>query len=162
MRTTLLITTAVAALLLTAGAAPAQTLKNIAPQLAPAAQRSAPAEKIAPPMHAGERKAPETTGQGAQALSPGHGGNADVKGTVGAGGRADDDSKAKANVRAGTDVKAQQESGQSTSDRASSSSNQTAPDDKSGASLSACEAANAGKDCEQNLKSTTGSNPDSK
>jgi len=30
------------------------------------------------------------------------------------------------------------------------------------ASLSACEAANAGKDCEQNPKSTTGSNPDSK
>lgn len=30
------------------------------------------------------------------------------------------------------------------------------------ASLSACQAANAGKDCEQNPKSTTGSNPDSK
>lgn len=30
------------------------------------------------------------------------------------------------------------------------------------ASLSACQAANAGKDCEQNPKATTGSNPSSK
>jgi Protein of unknown function (DUF1236) len=51
-----------AALLLMAGTAPAQ-MKDEPPARAPAAQRHAPAEKIAPSMRAGERKTPETTGQ---------------------------------------------------------------------------------------------------
>jgi hypothetical protein len=87
MKTIMLVTTAAAALLLTTGAAPAETLKNIAPEPAPAAQRGAPAEKIAPPMHAGQRKMLETTGQGPQALKPGRGDSADPSdATVGAGG----------------------------------------------------------------------------
>jgi len=134
MKTTLLISAAAAAVLLTAGAAPADTLKNVAPERAPAAQRNAPAEKIAPPMHAGERKAPETTGQGPRALAPGRGGNAELKGTVDAGVRADDpDAKAgaKANIKAGADVKAQQKSDDSAK---ASSSGQSATGDKSDAS----------------------------
>ena len=69
MRKSTLLSTVAAALLLTAGAATAQEMKkDAAPAPAPAAQQSAPAEKIAPPMKAGEkkaetRKAPETTGQ---------------------------------------------------------------------------------------------------
>jgi hypothetical protein len=62
MKTTYLLTTAAAALLIT-GAASAQTM-NPAPQRAPAAQQNAPAEKVAPSMHAGEHKSPaSTTGQ---------------------------------------------------------------------------------------------------
>jgi hypothetical protein len=99
MRTTMLMTTAATALLLTAGAVPAETLKNVAPERAPAAQRNAPAEKIAPPMHAGERKMRETAGQGGQALEPGHGANVDLKGTVGAGAHAN-----KSGAKAGTDT----------------------------------------------------------
>jgi hypothetical protein len=86
MKTTFLITTAAATLLLSAGAAPGETLKNVAPERAPAAQRNAPAEKIAPPMHRDAREAPETTGQAPQMLEPGHGSNVDLQGTVGAGG----------------------------------------------------------------------------
>jgi hypothetical protein len=85
MKTIMLVTTAAAALLLTAGTAPAETLRNVAPERAPAAQRNAPAEKIAPPIHTGERRTPDTTGQGPQALEPGRGSNTELKGTVGAG-----------------------------------------------------------------------------
>jgi type IV secretory pathway VirB10-like protein len=68
-----LLSTVAAALLLTAGIASAQTMNKdeAAPNSAPAAQQKAPAEKIAPVMKPGEkkagiqRKAPETTGQAA-------------------------------------------------------------------------------------------------
>jgi hypothetical protein len=63
MKTHYLLTTAAAALLLGTVAASAQTLQNVQPERAPAAQQNAPAEKVAPPMNAGERKKPETTGQ---------------------------------------------------------------------------------------------------
>jgi Protein of unknown function (DUF1236) len=63
MTKTRLLATA-AALALIAGAASAQDLKKIeTPAPAPAAQQKAPAEKVAPNMHAGDRKLPETTGQ---------------------------------------------------------------------------------------------------
>lgn len=60
-----------AALLLIAGAASAQDLKkNETPAPAPAAQQKAPAEKVAPNMHAGDRKLPETTGQSPKSAEP--------------------------------------------------------------------------------------------
>ena len=59
-----LLSTVAAALLFAAGAASAQEMKkNELPTPAPAAQQKAPAEKVAPNMHAGDRKMPETTGQ---------------------------------------------------------------------------------------------------
>lgn len=64
-----LLSTVAIALLLTVGAASAQTMKkDEAPAPAPAAQQTAPAEKVAPNMKAGEKnaeihKAPETVGQ---------------------------------------------------------------------------------------------------
>ena len=69
MRKARLLSTAAATLLLTVGAASAQTMKNDeAPGRVPAAQQNAPAEKIAPakktaPALKTERKTPETTGQ---------------------------------------------------------------------------------------------------
>ncbi len=69
MRKARLLSTVAATLLLTVGAASAQTLKNDeTPGRAPAAQQNAPAEKIAPaqkiaPALKAERKTPETTGQ---------------------------------------------------------------------------------------------------
>ena len=67
MRKIHLLTTAAAGLLLVAAASAAenneQKSKSEMSSPAPAAQRAAPAEKVAPSMHAGERKAPETTGQ---------------------------------------------------------------------------------------------------
>ena len=70
MRTGLLATAAALALI-TAGAASAQDLKkNEAPAPAPGAQQKAPAEKVAPDMHAGDRKLPETTGQASQPAEP--------------------------------------------------------------------------------------------
>jgi hypothetical protein len=64
MTKTRLLATA-AAFALIAGTASAQELKKneAQPTPAPAAQQKAPAEKVAPNMHAGDRKAPETTGQ---------------------------------------------------------------------------------------------------
>jgi len=59
-----LLSTVAASLLIGIGAASAQSpTQQQAPERAPAAQQSAPAEKVAPPMKGGERKAPETTGQ---------------------------------------------------------------------------------------------------
>ena len=62
---TRLLATAAALALMTAGAASAQDhlKKDEMPAQAPAAQQKAPAEKVAPNMHAGDRKLPETTGQ---------------------------------------------------------------------------------------------------
>jgi hypothetical protein len=73
MKNARLLSTVAATLLLTVGAASAQdTKKDEAPAPAPAAQQSAPAEKIAPSMKAGEskavtHKAPETMGQAPKA-----------------------------------------------------------------------------------------------
>lgn len=77
MKTAKLLSTAAAAVLLTAVGASAQTDKNVAAERPPAAQQAAPAEKVAPPMNAGERKAPEITGQAAPRLEPSKG--AEVK-----------------------------------------------------------------------------------
>lgn len=64
-----LLSTVAAAMLLTVGAASAQTMKDQAPERAPAAQQNATPEKLAPPARAGERKAPQTTGQAAPKAS---------------------------------------------------------------------------------------------
>lgn len=93
MRTTQLLTTVAAAVLLSASAAAAQDINGpVKPERAPAAQRHAPAGKIAPPMHAGERGKAETTGQGSadqgatHKPQPGADGNTELNqhGTVGA------------------------------------------------------------------------------
>ncbi|MEP7029401.1 MAG: DUF1236 domain-containing protein [Pseudolabrys sp.] len=110
-----------AALLLSAGAISAQDIKNDkAPAPAPAAQQKAPAEKVAPPMHAGDKNAqthqtPQTTGQAPKEpemkpsakddKAPAHSQNVNPKADP-----------AKAEIKAGADVKA----------------NSTAHDDKAG------------------------------
>jgi hypothetical protein len=53
------------ALLLGASAASAQGMGKEPPERAPAAQQSAPAEKVGPSMKAGEQRSPQTTGQAA-------------------------------------------------------------------------------------------------
>ncbi len=109
MRTIRLLSTIAATLLLGAGTAAAQGVNGaVKPEQPPAALKNAPAEKIAPSMHAGERGKAETTGQGsAQMLKPGTGGNAELnqRGTVGASPQSDDKSGAKAGVKADADVK---------------------------------------------------------
>jgi uncharacterized low-complexity protein len=65
-----LLSTVAAALLLSVGAASAQN-RDEAPAHAPAAQRAAPAEKIAPGLKAGEHKTPARMEKGAQNLKPG-------------------------------------------------------------------------------------------
>lgn len=67
MKNLRLLSTTAAVLLLGAGAVSAQGMKNDeAPARAPAAQQNAPADKVAPAMKSGQRKAPETTGQAAE------------------------------------------------------------------------------------------------
>ena len=63
MRKAKLLSTVAVALLFSVGAASAQGMNKEAPQQAPAAQQTAPAEKVAPSMKGGEHKAPQTTGQ---------------------------------------------------------------------------------------------------
>lgn len=63
MRKAKLLSTVALALLFGAGAASAQGMSKDTPERAPAAQQSAPAEKVAPSMKNGEQKAPQTTGQ---------------------------------------------------------------------------------------------------
>ena len=65
MRKTKLLSTVAMALLLGASAASAQGMGKEPPERAPAAQQSAPAEKVAPSIKAGEQKSPQTTGQAA-------------------------------------------------------------------------------------------------
>jgi len=126
-------TAAAAALLLTTGAASAQNPNKLGAEPAPQAIQNAPAEKIAPPMHTGERKRPETSGQGSQKLELGRGGNTELKGTVGAGARSDDsggkvgtesDAKAAAKTGADSDTKtgAEMKAGEKSEDNTSSSS----------------------------------------
>lgn len=74
MRKTKLLSTVAMALLLGAGAASAQGMGKEPPERAPAAQQSAPAEKVAPSIKAGEQKAPQTAGQAApDSKAPGKG-----------------------------------------------------------------------------------------
>ena len=65
MRKTKLLSTVAMALVLGTGAALAQGMGKEPPERAPAAQQSAPAEKVAPSIKAGEQKSPQTTGQAA-------------------------------------------------------------------------------------------------
>ena len=65
MRTTILLSTTTAIVLIAGGIAFAQGTKTDEhPGRAPAAQQNAPAEKMAPPLTQRTHKAPETTGQG--------------------------------------------------------------------------------------------------
>ena len=75
MRKTKLLSTVAMALLLGGGAVSAQGMGKEPPERAPAAQQSAPAEKVAPSIKAGEQKSPQTTGQAApdsKATGKGH------------------------------------------------------------------------------------------
>ena len=63
MKKAKLLSTVAAALLFGVGAASAQGMGKDTPERAPAAQQSAPAEKVAPSMKNGDHKAPQTTGQ---------------------------------------------------------------------------------------------------
>jgi hypothetical protein len=65
VRKTKLLSTVAMALLLGASAASAQGMGKEPPERAPAAQQSAPAEKVGPSIKAGEQKSPQTTGQAA-------------------------------------------------------------------------------------------------
>jgi hypothetical protein len=65
-----LLSTVAMALLLGGGAASAQGMGKEPPERAPAAQQSAPAEKVAPSIKAGEQKSPQTTGQAAPDSKP--------------------------------------------------------------------------------------------
>jgi hypothetical protein len=58
-----LLSTVAAALVFGVGAASAQGMGKDTPERAPAAQQSAPAEKVAPSMKNGDHKAPQTNGQ---------------------------------------------------------------------------------------------------
>jgi hypothetical protein len=80
MKKSRLLATVTASLLLGVGAASAQSMNAQQPERAPAAQQNAPAEKVAPPMKAGERKGPETTGQSPHESTLGaSGGNRDTQ-----------------------------------------------------------------------------------
>jgi len=91
MRKARLLSTVAATLLLTAGAVSAQGMKqDESPTRAPAAQQNAPAEKVAPAMKPGEKKAgtqktPETIGQAApKASEPAKSQAIDKKAPIGA------------------------------------------------------------------------------
>ena len=70
MRKTKLLSTVAMALLLGGVTASAQGMGKEPPERAPAAQQSAPAEKVAPSIKAGEQKSPQTTGQAAPDSKP--------------------------------------------------------------------------------------------
>ena len=63
MKKAKLLSTVAVALVFGVGAASAQGMGKDTPERAPAAQQSAPAEKVAPTMKNGDHKAPQTTGQ---------------------------------------------------------------------------------------------------
>ena len=63
MKKAKLLSTVAVALMFGVGAASAQGMGKDTPERAPAAQQSAPAEKVAPTMKDGDHKAPQTTGQ---------------------------------------------------------------------------------------------------
>jgi type IV secretory pathway VirB10-like protein len=70
MRNLRLLSTTAAILLLGVGAVSAQSMKtDETPTNAPAAQQTAPTEKVAPAVKSDQRKAPETTGQAAPTAS---------------------------------------------------------------------------------------------
>lgn len=100
MKKVQLLSTVAATLLFAVGAVSAQDLKKDEhPAPAPTAQQKAPAEKIAPNMHAGQAKATETTGQAPKVSEPDKAQaidkasktaepKADVKGSAGSGEKA--------------------------------------------------------------------------
>ena len=71
MKKARLLSTVAAALLFGVGAVSAQGMSKDTPERAPAAQQSAPAEKVAPSMKNGDHKAPQTTGQATPDNKPG-------------------------------------------------------------------------------------------
>lgn len=144
-----LLSTVAAAMLLSAGIASAQdNMKKEGAAPAPAAQQSAPAEKVAPTMKAGDkkaetRKAPETTGQAPNASDAGKT-NATDKGAMdkgaldkkASGAKADADVKAKGDV----DVKSKSAAETKTPDSkapATKASESKAPDSKTNAAQDA-------------------------
>jgi len=90
------LSTVAVALLMSAGAASAQGMSKDTPERAPAAQQSAPAEKMAPSLKGGEQKAPQTTGQAAPELKSGK-----PKETTGQSPKSDADEKANADHESG-------------------------------------------------------------
>jgi len=89
-----LLSTVAVALLLSAGAASAQGMGKDTPERAPAAQQSAPAEKVAPSMKGGEHKVPQTTGQATPDMKSGR-----AKETTGQSPKSDADQKAQTPTR---------------------------------------------------------------
>jgi len=89
-----LLSTVAVALLLSAGAASAQGTGKDTPERAPAAQQSAPAEKVAPSIKGGEHKAPQTIGQATPDMKSGK-----AKETTGQSSKSDADQKAQAPTR---------------------------------------------------------------
>jgi hypothetical protein len=146
-----LLSTVAATLLLSAGIASAQDMKKEGATPAPAAQQSAPAEKVAPAMKAGDKKAethktPETTGQAPNASDAGKT-NATDKGAM--------DKKA-SGAKADADVKAKA-SETKTPDKSSAAETKT-PDSKAPASKAAESKAPESKTNENTAQKT----PDSK
>jgi hypothetical protein len=166
MTKTRLLATA-AALALFAGAASAQELKkNEAPPApAPAAQQKAPAEKVAPNMHAGDRKVPETTGQAtkpAQAdknsamdKSPAASGSAMEKSdNKGAAGAASAETESDSKSAADSKNSAQDKNKSTAQDKSTVKSNQSA-NEKSNATTGQGAASAAKLSTEQRTKITT-------
>jgi Protein of unknown function (DUF1236) len=95
MKRLYLLSTVAASLLLAAGSAAAQQGTPLPVERAPAAQQHAPAEKMAPSMHAGQRHGAATVGQGAQGMS------STERGKAGTSGKAETNGQASGGVSAG-------------------------------------------------------------
>ena len=153
-----LLSSAAAALLLGASAASAQSIKAQAPERAPAAQQQAPAEKMAPPMKAGEPKAPETTGQAPKESAPGRG--QDARPDAGAKGSLDINGNAGMKAKGGytkrdADMTPKSDSKVDTKAEGSSSqSGQSASEKTTGGSIGEKSSSNSAS--EQSTSSTTG------
>lgn len=119
MKTSHLLSTVAATLLLGTGVTMAQSTQT--PERAPSAQQQAPAEKMGPSMNAGEKKAPETTGQ----ASPDSKSKASPDSKSGA----SSSPSMKTDEKAG-DSKSSATSGQAPSDSKASSDTKAKPDSK--------------------------------
>jgi hypothetical protein len=150
-----LLSTAAASLLLTAGMASAQMQQKM-PEPAPPAQQSAPAEKVAPPMHAGERKAPETTGEDVKSPTPGHGDSATGVESPKASGKADaKDTDVKSDKRESKDMKAEDAGSKSNAVEKSKESAAEKSSSKASTSGQGAAAGSAKLSTEQRTKITT-------
>jgi Protein of unknown function (DUF1236) len=159
-----LLSSVAAALLLSAGVASAQDMKKEGAAPAPAAQQSAPAEKVAPNMKAGDKNAEthkpaETTGQAPNASDAGKAGVSD-KGAMdkGAATKSDADVKSKS----AADTKSPDSKAGATKASSESKTNentaQKAPDAKASPSATTGQGAAAGSaklSTEQRTKITT-------